>query len=122
METAPAIAQELSSARTPAPDGKLTDLNGKRVSLSDFNGKVVILDFWATWRMPCRIEISHFVELQMQYGAKGLSVIGVSLDEQGPAVVKKFVKQSGVNYPILIGNEKIAEKYMVESSLFPLHL
>jgi len=111
LEIASAFAQEASSARTPAPDWKLTDLNGKRVSLSDFSGKVVILDFWATWCMPCRIEIPHFVELQKQYGAKGLAVIGVSLDEQGPDVVKRFVKQVGVNYPILIGNEKIAEKY-----------
>jgi thiol-disulfide isomerase/thioredoxin len=105
------LAQEASSARTPAPNWKLTDLNGKRVSLSDFSGKVVILDFWATWCMPCRIEIPHFVELQKQYGANGLAVIGVSLDEQGPDVVKRFVKQFEVNCSILIGNEKIAEKY-----------
>jgi thiol-disulfide isomerase/thioredoxin len=111
LEMASAFAQGASSARTPAPDWKLTDLNGKRVSLSDFSGKVVILDFWATWCMPCRIEIPHFVELQKDYAAKGLAIIGVSLDEQGPAVVKKFVKQFGVNYPILIGNEKVAEKY-----------
>jgi thiol-disulfide isomerase/thioredoxin len=90
---------------------KLTDLNGRNVSFSDFRGKVVILDFWATWCMPCRIEIPHFVELQKQYGAKGLAVIGVSLDEQGPDVVKRFVKQFEVNYSIVIGNEKIAEKY-----------
>ncbi len=108
---ASASAQGASSARTPAPDWKLTDLNGKRVSLSDFHGKVVILDFWATWCMPCRIEIPHFIELQKQYGDKGLAVIGVSLDEQGPDVVKKFVKQLSVNYPIVIGNEKVADAY-----------
>jgi thiol-disulfide isomerase/thioredoxin len=111
LEMASALAQEASSARTPAPDWKLTDLNGKRVSLSDFHGKVVILDFWATWCVPCRIEIPHFVELQKDYGAKGLAIIGVSLDGQGPDVVKKFVKQLKVNYPIVIGNEKVAEAY-----------
>lgn len=111
LKMASAFAQEAPSVRTPAPDWKLTDLNRKSLSLSDFRGKVVILDFWATWCMPCRIEIPHLVELQKDYAAKGLAIIGVSLDEQGPAVVKKFVKQIGVNYPILIGSEKIAEKY-----------
>lgn len=111
LEIASTFAQEVSFARTPAPDWKLTDLSGKRVSFSDFRGKVVILDFWATWCAPCRVEIPHFVELQKQYGDKGLTVIGVSLDEQGPEIVKKFVKQLGVSYPIVIGNEKVAEAY-----------
>jgi thiol-disulfide isomerase/thioredoxin len=110
-ETVSALAKEASPPRTAAPEWELTDLNGKLVKFSDFRGKVLILDFWATWCLPCRVEIPHFVELQKQYGAKGLAVIGVSLDEQGPDVVKKFVKQFEVNYPIVIGNEKIAEKY-----------
>jgi thiol-disulfide isomerase/thioredoxin len=111
LKMASAFAQEASSAKTPAPGWKLTDLNGRNVSFSDFRGKVVILDFWATWCVPCRVEIPHFVELQKQYGAKGLAVIGVSLDEQGPDVVKRFVKQFEVNYSMVIGNEKMAEKY-----------
>jgi thiol-disulfide isomerase/thioredoxin len=111
LETASALAQEASPPRTAAPEWKLTDLNGKLVKLSDFRGKVLILDFWATWCGPCRVEMPHFVELQKQYGNKGLTVIGVSLDEQGPEVVKEFVKQLGVNYPIVIGNEKVAEAY-----------
>jgi thiol-disulfide isomerase/thioredoxin len=111
LETASALAQEASPARTPAPDWELTDLNSKPVRFSDSRGKVVILDFWATWCVPCREEIPHFVELQKQYGNKGLTIIGVSLDEQGPEVVKKFVKRFGVNYPIVIGNEKVVEAY-----------
>jgi thiol-disulfide isomerase/thioredoxin len=111
LKMASAFAQEASSARTPAPGWKLTDLNGRSVSFSDFRGKVVILDFWATWCAPCRVEIPQFVALQKQYGAKGLTVIGVSLDEQGLDVVKKFVKGLAVNYPIVIGNEKVAEAY-----------
>jgi thiol-disulfide isomerase/thioredoxin len=111
LKMASAFAQEASSARTPAPGWKLTDLNGRSVSFSDFRGKVVILDFWATWCAPCRVEIPQFVALQKQYGAKGLTVIGVSLDEQGLDVVKKFVKRLAVNYPIVIGNEKVAEAY-----------
>jgi thiol-disulfide isomerase/thioredoxin len=104
-----ALAQD--TARTQAPDWQLNDLNGKAVSFSDFRGKVVILDFWATWCVPCRMEIPHFVELQKGYGDKGLAVIGVSLDEQGTEVVKKFVRQFGVNYPIVMGNQKVAEAY-----------
>jgi thiol-disulfide isomerase/thioredoxin len=100
-----------AALKTPAPDWALKDLNGKTVKFSDFRGKVVILDFWATWCAPCRVEIPHFMELQKQYGPKGLAVIGISLDEQGPAVVKKFVKQFGVNYPVVMGNQKVAEAY-----------
>jgi thiol-disulfide isomerase/thioredoxin len=107
----PARAQGASPPRTAAPDWELTDLNGKLVKLSDFRGKVLILDFWATWCAPRRVEMPRFVELQKQYGDKGLRVIGVSLDEQGPEFVKKFLKQFGVNYPIVIGNEKVAEAY-----------
>ena len=111
LETVSALAQDASPARTSAPDWQLNDLNGKTVKFSDFRGKVVILDFWATWCIPCRIEIPHFAELQKQYGDKGLNVIGVSLDEQGPEIVKKFVKRLGVNYPIVIGKEKVVEAY-----------
>jgi thiol-disulfide isomerase/thioredoxin len=111
LNAARALAQETSTARTPAPDWQLNDLNGKMVKFSDFRGKVVILDFWATWCAPCRIEIPHFVELQKQYGDKGLTVIGVSLDEQGQEIVKKFVKRLGVIYPIVMGNEKVVEAY-----------
>jgi thiol-disulfide isomerase/thioredoxin len=111
LEMASLLAQDTSLARTQAPDWKLVDLNGKIVNFSDFRGLVLILDFWTTWCVPCRIEIPHFVELQKQYGDKGLMVVGISLDKQGPEVVKKFVKQLGVNYPIVIGNEKVAEAY-----------
>jgi len=105
---------EGNNALKPAPDWELKNLEGKIVKLSDFSGKVVILDFWATWCIPCRVEIPHFVELQNQYGPKGLVVIGVSLDEQGPEGVGKFVKQLAVNYPVVMGNEKIADAYGIE--------
>src|SRR5690349_2214209 len=101
LETASVLAQDASLPRTAAPEWELTDLNGKLIRSSDFRGKVLILDFWATWCVPCRVEIPHFVELQKQYGNKGFTVIGVSLDEQGPDVVKRFVKQFRVNYPIV---------------------
>jgi thiol-disulfide isomerase/thioredoxin len=96
LQTASAPAQEPLIAKTRAPEWKLSDLDGKLVKFSDFRGHVLILDFWATWCMPCRIEIPHFVELQNQYGDKGLRVIGVSLDAQGPEFVKKFAKRLDV--------------------------
>jgi thiol-disulfide isomerase/thioredoxin len=111
LETVSVLSQDASLARTRAPDWESPDLSDKRVKFSDFRGHVLIVDFWATWCAACRLEIPDFVELQKQYGDKGLTVIGVSLDEQGPDVVKKFVKQFGVNYPIVIGNEKAAEAY-----------
>jgi thiol-disulfide isomerase/thioredoxin len=107
--TTPAFAMETSVQKTPAPTWELKDLNGKLLKSSDFLGKVVILDLWATWCAPCRVEIPHFVELQKQYGSKGLAIIGVSLDEQGAEVVKKFVRQFGVTYPIVMGSQKAVE-------------
>ena len=94
-----------------APAWELKDLDGKAVKMSDFEGKVVILDFWATWCPPCRKEIPGFVELQKQYGDKGLVVIGVSLDEEGPSVVKRFNEQNNVNYPVVMGDEKVVKAF-----------
>jgi thiol-disulfide isomerase/thioredoxin len=104
-------AQESEAKKTTAPGWELNDLDGKQVKLSDFKRKVVILNFWATWCAPCRVEIPGFLELQKKYGDKGLAVIGVSVDEQGPEVVKEFVKQFQMTYPVVVGNEKIIEAY-----------
>jgi thiol-disulfide isomerase/thioredoxin len=95
----------------PAPGWELKNLDGKSVRLSDFKGKVVILDFWATWCPPCREEIPHFVELQTKYKDKGLVVVGISLDEGGPAVVSSFVAAQKINYPIVMGNETVSTAY-----------
>ena len=94
-----------------APEWQLKDLDGNPVKLSDFKGKVVILNFWATWCPPCRREIPTFVSLQKQYADKGLVIIGVSLDEKGPDVVKPFVAKMGINYPVVMGDPKIAADY-----------
>jgi thiol-disulfide isomerase/thioredoxin len=94
-----------------APAWELTDTDGKPVKSSDFEGKVVILDFWATWCPPCKAEIPGFIELQKQYGEKGLVVVGVSLDERGPAVVKSFINQFGMNYPVVMGDAKIVQAF-----------
>ena len=103
--------QPVHAATTAAPEWQLTDPDGQAVKLSDFKGKVVILDFWATWCPPCRAEIPEFIALQKQYAAQGLTVVGVSLDTTGAAVVKSFMKRNGMNYPVVIGDEKIAADY-----------
>ena len=99
------------AATTAAPEWQLNDPDGQTVKLSDFKGKVVILDFWATWCPPCKAEIPGFIALQKQYAAQGLTVVGVSLDTAGAAVVKSFMKRTGMNYPVVIGDDKIAGDY-----------
>ena len=98
-------------AREPAPSFTLQDLNGKQVSLSDFKGKVVVLDFWATWCPPCVKEIPHFIELHEQYKDRGFAMVGISLDHQGVSVVKSFVRKYQVNYPILMTDGRVDKAY-----------
>ena len=101
-------AQEnLATTGKPAPAWKLKDLAGKEVSSEQFKGKVVVVDFWATWCPPCRAEIPGYVELMKKYGKDGLVIIGVSMDEGGPDVVKAFAGKFGVNYPMVMGDDKM---------------
>lgn len=92
-----------------APDFELQDLNGKTVSLSDFKGRVIILDFFASWCPPCRQEIPDFIKLQDSYGSKGFSMIGISLE--GLNETKDFAKRVGINYPVLIDDGKASAVY-----------
>jgi cytochrome c biogenesis protein CcmG/thiol:disulfide interchange protein DsbE len=94
-----------------APDFTLNDLDGKPFRFSSTRGKVVILDFWATWCPPCRMEIPHFVDLYRDYRGKGLEIVGVSLDRGGASAVKPFARTNGINYPVLIGNQKVTSDY-----------
>ena len=98
-------------AGVTAPAWSLKDVDGKTVSSSDFKGKVVVLDFWATWCPPCKAEIPGFVALQKAYGEQGLVVVGVSLDEEGAQVLKPFIKQHGINYPVVLGDAKTAQAF-----------
>ena len=100
-----------TAERTSAPDFNLPDLNGKSVKLSSFRGKVIILDFWATWCPPCRAEIPSFKELYAAYHSKGLEVIGIALDQGGAADVARFAKANGINYTLVIGNQSVAQAY-----------
>jgi peroxiredoxin len=94
-----------------APDFELQSLDGKQVRLSDYRGKAVLLNFWATWCAPCKIEMPWFVDLQKQYASQGLQVIGVAMDDSGDDAIAKFAKQMAVNYPVLIGKESVGDAY-----------
>ncbi len=100
-----------SSGRKLAPDFTLADANGQSVKLSDYRGKVVLLDFWATWCGPCQIEIPWFMDFQQEYKSKGLEVIGVSMDEDGWQAVKPYIAEKKINYRILLGNDTVSELY-----------
>ena len=95
----------------PAPDFALTSLDGKTVKLSDFRGKAVLLNFWATWCEPCKIEMPWFVDLQKKYGPQGLQVLGIAMDEASAKEIGDFAKKMGVNYPIVIGKESVGDQY-----------
>ena len=100
-----------SDSTTPALAWELKDVDGKLVKSSSFAGKVVILDFWATWCGPCRMEIPEFVELQRKYADKGLAVVGVSLDQGGASAVKGFMTRTGVNYPVVLADEAVVSAF-----------
>jgi peroxiredoxin len=100
-----------SSRRTVAGDFTLKDENGATVKLSDYRGKVVLLNFWATWCGPCGVEIPWFTDFEQKYKSQGFAVLGVSMDEDGWAAVKPFVAERKINYRILLGNDSLAQLY-----------
>ena len=99
------------ASRPLAPDFELTDLKNKRVKLSQYRGKVVVLNFWATWCPPCRKEIPDFIETYSNYREKGVEFLGIALDDEGKEVVAPFVSAKNINYPILIGEPKVVSSY-----------
>jgi thiol-disulfide isomerase/thioredoxin len=107
----PAIVASATPALGSAPAWHLKDLDGNDVSSDQFKGKVVVLDFWATWCVPCRIEIPGYVRLQKKYAQDGLVIVGVSLDQEGPAIVKKYVADHGVSYRIVMGDDDIVNAF-----------
>ncbi len=108
---APAAPSSLSFNGQMAPDFALESLDGKTVRLSDFHGKAVLLNFWATWCLPCKIEMRWFEQLQKQYGSQGLQVIGIAMDGAGKDAIAEFANNLGVDYLILLGKEDVGDAY-----------
>ena len=109
-----AAAGHLSASDTllnrPAPPFSRTDFAGARISLSAYRGKLVLLNFWATWCAPCRVELPRFAAWQKQYGPQGLQILAVSMDDD-PALVRDFLRQIQPNYPVLRGDARLGERY-----------
>jgi len=104
------IQAKPSKEHPSAPDFSLADISGKKLNLSDYRGKVLMLDFWATWCGPCRIEIPGFIELQNHYASQGFAVVGVSMDDSVEPVVE-FYRQFHMNYPVALGDARLEELY-----------
>jgi cytochrome c biogenesis protein CcmG/thiol:disulfide interchange protein DsbE len=112
QEPDPAHASVKDSAtRKKAPEFALKDSSGKLVHLSDFKGKVVLLDFWATWCGPCNIEIPWFTEFERKYKDRGFEVLGVSMDDDGWTAISPFVAAKKINYRVLLGDDKTGDLY-----------
>lgn len=101
--------------RKPAAELNLRDSSGRLVRLANYRGKVLLLDFWATWCHGCKEEIPWFSEFQHKYEHKGLRVVGISLDEDGWKAVRPFINTAGVPYRIALGNNVTASKYGIDS-------
>lgn len=108
-----------TSSAEAEPDVTFKDLQGKNVALSSFKGKVVLLNFWATWCEPCRVEIPWMIEFQQKYSSKGFTMLGVAMDDDGAKVVSPFVTKPqfsvgghdvAMDYPIVLGTDDIASK------------
>lgn len=109
-----------SQSATTFQSVQMKSLEDRDVTVGDYHGKVVLVNFWATWCDPCRVEIPWLIEMQSKYADKGFTVLGIAMDEEGKPVVAPFVakeryavngQKQPMNYPIVVGNEKVAEKF-----------
>src|SRR5450432_3346096 len=99
------------SQRKPAPNFSLKDADGAAVNLSDYRGKVVLVNFWATWCGPCEAEIPWFIEFEKKYKDQGFAVLGVSMDDDGWKSVRPYVASHKINYRIMIGSEMVSQQF-----------
>jgi len=111
----PHCAKEKKSSPGLAPDFTLKTIDGQEITLSKLKGKVVLLDFWATWCGPCRESIPHLIQLYKAYRENGFEMIGISLDKGDAAVVRNFARSVDIPYPIVVATEEVARDYRVTS-------
>jgi peroxiredoxin len=104
-----------ANSRKAVPDFSLVDSKGNTIKLSSYKGRVVLLDFWATWCEGCKVEIPWYMEFQKKYKESGLSVVGVSVDDDGWKSVKPFLEAEQVNYPVVIGDWDLATRFGITS-------
>jgi len=116
----PAAKAATATPATGAPNVTMKDLQGRDVTLDQYKGKVVLVNFWATWCQPCRIEIPWMIEFQQKYGPRGFTVLGIAMDDEGKKVVGPFVEKEqfdvdgqkmAMNYPIVLGSDDIADRF-----------
>ena len=107
----------ISQQDAVAPQFALKDLNGRTVRLSDYQGKVVLINFWATWCPPCRAEMPDLVRLQREHGKEGLQIIGVTYPPENKARVRRFARSLKVNYPIILGTREFKARFSSEETL-----
>ena len=108
---APLGAGDVAGAVAPQFELPVLDSKGKTLKLSDLKGKAVVLNFWATYCVPCKTEMPWLVQMQKQYGAQGLQIVGVTKDGDSEKLASEFSKKMGINYPILVGTEKVEDLY-----------
>lgn len=109
--TAHGGAIKTADKRQKAPDFTLRDAEGRTVQLSDYRGKVVLLNFWATGCAPCRAEIPWFIDFEKEYKDRGFAVLGVSMDDEGWEVVRPYIERMRVNYRVLMGDSMVSDLY-----------
>jgi thiol-disulfide isomerase/thioredoxin len=100
-----------------APQFKLKDINGRTVRLNDYQGKVVLINFWATWCPPCRAEMPDLVRLQREHGKKGLQIIGITYPPESRERVRRFARSLKVNYPIILGTRELKARFSSDETL-----
>ena len=100
-----------SEKRQKAPNFSLQTQNGKVIELSKLKGKVVLMNFWATWCPPCRAEIPDLIEVYNTYKSKGFEIVGIALDEDGWSKVAPYIEEVKINYPVVLGSTKVVQQY-----------
>ncbi len=119
-----AMRADIADARSrqAAPNFSLPDATGAVVKLSDYRGKVVLLDFWATWCAGCKVEIPWFMEFQKKYERRGLASVGVAMDEEGWALVKPYLAEHPISYPVVLGDLDLLQKSFGLAPALPVTL